>query len=541
MVWQGFSRRELAQLLGGAAALAAGGPGFAPRPAQAQGTPARGGTLTVVLSPEPTLLTTALTTALAVTVAAPKMFDGLFTYDWDFSLKPALATGIEVAPDGLTVTVALREGVRWHDGRPFSSADVAFTAMQVWKRLHPRLRALLANLTAADTPDAKTVVFRFSRPSPAFLIALMGMEAGVLPKHVYDGTDIPNNPANLRPIGTGPFRFAEWRRGEALILERNPDYWDTGKPYLDRVIFRNIPDGSARSAALESGEVLLGPYNPVPVNDVARLRNVPTLEVESKGYEFANDVQWVEFNLSNQYLANPLVRRAISHAIDRRFVARNIWFGLAEPAYAPVPRNARAFFSDDLPRQDFSVDMANRLLDEAGFRRGAGGNRFRLTIDWGPYSDGNQRLGEYMRQALRRVGIEAEINNLDYAAWLREKFTERRFDVSVFYASATADPTMGLQRFWHSGSIQRGVPFTNASGYSNPEMDRILNDAAVEPDPAKRRALFLDFQRLAMTDLPVLPIVELTTVTIANKRVRNHTTGPEGIRSNFAEVWLAPA
>ena len=535
-----YGRRDVARLMVAGATLATGMGALARSPL-AQEAPVSGGVLTAVISPEPTLLTTALTTALVTTVVAPKIFDGLFVYDWEFKPQPALATGLEVAPDGRTVTIKLREGVRWHDGRPFSSADVAFTVTEVWKKLHPRLRAIMANVDAVETPDASTVVLRLSKPSPAMLIDLMGYEAGVLPRHVYEGTDIASNPANLRPIGTGPFRFVEWRRGEAIILEKNPDYWDAGKPYLDRIVFRVIPDGAGRSAALERGEVLLGPYNPVPLNDVARLRALPSMEIEAKGYEHANDTQWLEFNLANEYLKDVRVRQAISRALDRGFIARNIWFGLAEPSVSPVPRNARAFFTADLPSQAFSIDAANRLLDEAGHRRGANNMRFRLTISWGNYSDGNQRFAEYLRQALRRIGIDADIRNTDYATWLREIWTERSFDMNIFYASATADPTIGLQRFWYSGAYQRGVPFTNASGYSNPAMDRILMDAAVEPDPARRRALFVEFQQLAMTDLPILPVVELTTVTVANRRVRNHTTGPEGVRGSFSNTWLAPA
>jgi peptide/nickel transport system substrate-binding protein len=512
--------------------------GLASRRALAQ-APVRGGVLTSVIAPEPTLLTTALSTALAVTVVAPKMFDGLFVYDWDFRPQPGLATSLELAADGLSARIALRSGVKWHDGKPFTSADVAFTAMEVWKKLHPRLRGLLANLEAAETPDANTVVLRFSKPSPALWGNLMGYEAGILPRHVYEGTDIANNPANLRPVGTGPFRFAEWSRGEFIAMDRNPDYWDAGKPYLDRVVFRVIPDGAARSAAIERGEVLLGSYNPVPLNDVARLRALPQLEVDTRGYEMANDVAWIELNVDNRYLSNVKVRQAINIAFDRNFIARNVWFGLAQPAVSPVPRAVKTFFDPSLPALAMNLERANALLDEAGFPRGAGGNRFKLTIDWGPYSDGNQRTAEYLRQQLRRIGIDADIRNSDYATWLRLKYTERDFDVSIYYASATGDPTIGLQRFWYSGAIQRGVPFTNASGYRSEAMDRILLGAASEPDPAKRALLFREFQALAMTDLPVLPVVELTTVTIANKRVRNHTTGPEGTRSNFSDVWLA--
>jgi peptide/nickel transport system substrate-binding protein len=162
-----------------------------------------------------------------------------------------------------------------------------------------------------------------------------------------------------------------------------------------------------------------------------------------------------------------------------------------------------------------------------------------VPIDYGVYQDGNQQTANYLRQALRRIGIEGELRNADAATWLRRKYGEGDFGISVFNASATVDPAIGLQRFWWSGAIQKGVSFTNTSGYSNPEMDKVLVAAASEPDAAKRKALYAEFQRIAMVDLPMIPVVELRMVTVASKRVRNHTTGPEGYRSTFADCWIA--
>ena len=149
----------------------------------------------------------------------------------------------------------------WHDGAPFTSADVAWSLMNVWKTLHGRGRATYANVERADTPDARTVVLHLSQPSPAIMNALAAAESQVLPRHRYEGTDVLTNPLNNAPVGTGPFRFKEWRRGSAVVVERNPDYWDAGKPYLDAIVMRFIPDGAGRSAALETGEALLGGDN----------------------------------------------------------------------------------------------------------------------------------------------------------------------------------------------------------------------------------------------------------------------------------------
>jgi peptide/nickel transport system substrate-binding protein len=453
---------------------------------------------------------------------------------------PQLATAWETSEDGRAMRFRLRDGVRWHDGKPFTSADVAWSLMNVWKTLHGRGRATYAFVDAVETPDPHTVVLRLSRPSPAIMNALHAAESQVLPRHLYEGTDIQSNPLNSAPVGTGPFRFKEWRRGSALIVERNPDYWDKGKPLLDQIVMRFIPDGAGRSAALETGEALLGGDNPVPLNDIARLSKLPHLTVERRGYNSVNNIHFAEFNLRRPQFQDVRVRRAIGMAINRELIARNIWFGEGKASTGPIPHTMAAFYTADVPNLPYDVAGANKLLDQAGVARGAGGTRFRMVMDWAPYGDALQRTGEYIRQALRPLGIEVEIRSSDLPGWLRRVYTENDFDMTTFYLSATADPTLGLQRFWWSKNIQKGAVFTNASGYSSKEMDRILESAAVELDPAKRAGLFHEFQRLAMQDLNIIPLVDLAGVTLANRRVHDHTVGGYGVRSALARCWLDP-
>ena len=503
-----------------------------------QETPRRGGTLTMIVQPEPPMLTGAFSTVGTIQAVSPKMFDGLVEYDFDMRPQPQLATAWETSADGLTMRFTLRDGVTWHDGKPFTSADVAWSLMNVWKTLHGRGRATYANVVGVDTPDTLTVVLRLSKPSPAIMNALAAAESQILPRHLYEGSDILANPANAAPVGTGPFRFKEWRRGSAIVVERYDGYWDKTKPYLDQIVMRIIPDGAGRSAALETGEVLLAGDNPVPLNDVQRLSKLPRLSVERRGYNSVNNIHFAEFNLRRPHFADARVRRAIGMAINREFIARNIWFGEGKAATGPMPRTLATFYTDDVPKLPVDPAAANRLLDEAGLPRGAGGTRFRMTIDWAPYGDALQRSAEYIRQALRPLGIEVEIRSSDLPGWLRRVYTDNDFDMTTFYLSATADPTLGLQRFWWSKNIQKGAVFTNASGYDSPAMDAILEAAAVEPDTAKRTELFHQFQRLAMQDLNILPLVDLDGVTLADKRVRDHTTGAYGLRTSLADAWL---
>jgi peptide/nickel transport system substrate-binding protein len=523
-----ISRRALAGLAVGAIAM----------PARAADTQARGGTLTMIVTPEPTMLTAAFNTAGPMQAISPKIFDGLVEYDFDLRPQPQLATAWTVAPDGLSIAFTLRPGVKWHDGKDFSAADVAWSLLNVWQKLHGRGRGTYLNVTGVDTPDPLTAVIRLSKPSPAIMNALAAAESQILPRHLYEGTDILTNPANLAPVGTGPFRFTEWRRGSAIVVERNPDYWDREKPYLDRIVFRIIPDGAGRAAALESGEALLAGDNPVPLNDVKRLSEVPRLITEKRGYNSVNNVHFMEFNLRHPQLRDVRVRRAIAHAVNRELISRAVWFGLARPATGPIPAALSAFYSSDVPAYPLDAARANALLDEAGFTRGAGGTRFGLKIDWAPYGDAMQRTAEVVRQALRPIGIDVEIRTSDLPGWLKRVYTDNDFDMTTFFLSAMTDPTIGLQRFFWSKSIQKGVAFSNASGYANPEMDATLEAAGAELDPQKRRALFAKFQTIAMTDLPILPIADLDQVTFADRHVHDFTTGAGGIRTNMARTWI---
>lgn len=506
--------------------------------AQPSATPRRGGTLTAIVQPEPPMLVSALNAGAPIGVVSTNIFDGLFTYDWDMNLKPCLAERWTLAEDGLALTIHLRDGVTWHDGVKFTSEDVKFSLEQIWRKLHPRGRATFANVRAVETPDARTVTLRLASPSPVILSALNAYESQILPRHIYEGTDPLTNPANLKPIGTGPFRFKEWVRGEHIILERNPDYWDEGRPYLDRIVFRVVPDAAARAALLETGQAQYAPYSPVPLSDVARLRGLPNLVVETRGYEWISPWLFLEFNLRKPELADVRVRQAIAHAINREVIAKTVWHGFGKPAVSTVPSTLARFHKAEVPQYPFDPRRAEALLDEAGLKKGAGGMRFSLTHDFLPYGDDYRRTGEYVRQALRRVGIDLTLRSQDTPSYLRRVFTDYEFDISSSWASSFSDPQIGVQRLFWSKSISKGTPWVNASGYSTPEMDTVIESAQRAVAPEERARLFGEMQRLAARDLPNLPLIELHFFTVHAKALRDVAMGPDAAYSSLKHAWL---
>ncbi|MGZ5899509.1 MAG: ABC transporter substrate-binding protein, partial [Reyranella sp.] len=227
--------------------------------------PRRGGTLIVNLEPEPSSF---LFNSNTAGILAAQVVEGLVEYDDAFKPVPSLAESWEQAPDGKTITFHLRRDVAWHDGKPFTAADVQYTVLEVIKKVNPRAGTAYRAVEAVDTPDPHTAVFRLSEPSPVIWAVLSSAEAPILPRHLYEGTPPLSNPWNGKLVGTGPFVFKEWVRGDYVLLERNPNYWRKDRPYLDRIRFRTIPDPGAREAALETGEVHYTPFSAVPPSDV---------------------------------------------------------------------------------------------------------------------------------------------------------------------------------------------------------------------------------------------------------------------------------
>ena len=526
-----MSRRGLLQ---GAAAV--GALVVLPFPVLAQ-EPKKGGRLTVAADSEPRNLNPAIVASNGVFFVSSKVVEPLAEASFD-GLEGRLATAWEGSDDGLSVTFTLREGVTWHDGKPFTSADVAFSALEVWRKLQNLGRVVFKDLEAVDTPDERTAVFRFARPTPFQLIrnALPALTA-VLPRHLYEGTDISANPANTAPVGTGPFRFAEHKAGEYYRLARNEVYWGQGLPHLDEIIYRVLPDRAAAAGAIEADEVQLAAFSAVPLADLDRISKVPGVEVVTTGYEALTYQLVVEINHRRKELADLKVRQAIAHAIDKNFVVRTIFLGYAAAATGPVPKNDPQFYTADVPQYAFDVARANALLDEAGYARGGDGKRFALKLLPAPYFNETKQFGDYLRQALAEVGIDAGIVNNDAAAHQKAVYSDHDFDIAVAPPVFRGDPAISTTILVQSG-IPDGVPFSNQGGYANAEVDALIAKAAGTLDERARIGLYHDFQRLVAADLPLINVAEWGFTTVKRSSVHNVSNNPRWAVSNWADVWL---
>jgi peptide/nickel transport system substrate-binding protein len=496
-----------------------------------------GGRLIVAADSEPRNLNPAMVASNGVFFISSKVVEPLAEAGYD-GLTPLLATAWEGSEDGKTITFTLREGVTWHDGAPFTSADVAFSAMQVWKPLQNLGRIVFANLESVDAPDDLTAVFNFSQPTPIQLIGnALPVVTAVLPKHLYEGTEIKDNPLNMAPVGTGPFVFAEYKPGEYYRLTRNPAYWAEGEPKLDEIIFRVLPDRAAAASSLEAGEIQLAAFSMVPLVDLERIAAIDGLEVITKGYEALTYQLIVEINHRREHMANLKVRQAIAHAIDKTFVVDTIFLGYAAKATGPVPANAPEFYTPDVTTYDFDIDKANALLDEAGYPKGADGVRFSLDLLPAPYFAETRQFGDYLRQALAKVGIDAKIVANDSAGHQKAVYTDHDFDLAIAPTVFRGDPAISTTVLVRSG-IPAGVSFSNQGGYVNAELDALIDKAAVTLDSKARTELYHEFQKLVTADLPLINVADWSFTSVASSKLHNIANNPRWAVSNWSDLAI---
>lgn len=502
-------------------------------------TPRRGGILTAHVSGEQRVLNPAIRASTGVYVFTSKMMESLV--DLDAAGKPVgvLATAWEASPDGRTVTFRLREGVTWHDGKPFTASDVQYTALELWKKYLNYGSQLQQYLDAVDMPDPHTAVFRYSRPMPLDLLLRALCDLGyIAPRHVFEGTNILENPANTAPIGTGPFKFVQYERGQYVIADRNPTYWRKDAPYLDRIVWRFISDKAAAAAALETGQVQVSDYNALALADFDRLKTDPRFRISSRGLEGNVFNNTLEFNTRRKELSDVRVRRAIAHAVDVPFFIETFIYGEGKPATGPIPSSSTAFYPAD-SKVPYAFDKARSeaLLDEAGYRRGAGGTRFSLRLV--PIQNGEDvpLLATFIQQSLSAVGIRVEIVQLDIAGALSTVYKDWNFDIATGWHQYRGDPAVSTTVWYRSGS-PRGAPWTNQWGWQSEGIDELVDAAASEIDPAKRKALYAQWVKAVNDELPVWMMTERTFLGAASKKVHDDHNYPRWGSGDWHDTWI---
>lgn len=534
-----ITRRTFVTTLGAAPFLTSVGAILYPTSARAQEQPRRGGTLVYALGSDPAHFNLAITTDLNSQQAATHMFSQVLRVTKDGKFTGDLAESWHMAEDGLIYTFKIRQNAKWHDGRRLTAEDVRYALADINMKYNPIASTGFGAVDKIEAPDDTTLIIRMKTPFPAFL-PWSFVNQWIYPKHVYEGTDPRQNERNYKnPIGSGPFMLREYVRGSHIIMERNPHYYMSGMPYLDRVVAKFIPNNAARVLALETGEVdYVSIYN-LPASAVPDLRKHKDLTV----FTHRNRVNYggimAHINLRNEYLRRKEVRQALYSAIDRKLLVERAVAGLAEPASSPVSSLHEPWFNPAVANKyPFDPKKAEALLEQAGAKRGAGGRRFSLRISYAGNGEGGalQSAAEIMREQVRDVGIDLVLEPKDYAVWMEGAHLKWDFDLSMGSYQTGPDPAIAVSRLYITRNIQKMMG-RNLMGYSNPKVDELFDAAEGELDTQKRVKLYHEVQGILADEVPVLWLWDRLSTMAHRNRVKGDIVGGTHLE-NFENVWV---
>jgi len=498
--------------------------------------PRRGGRVVISYGGgTPRYFNPAVQSGTSTAIVGTQIFASPLRYDENWNPIPYLAQTWKVSEDGRSVTLKLVGGATFHDGRPITSEDVAFSIMAV-KKYHP-FKPMFAPVERVDTPDPHTAIIRLSHPHPAILLAMSPALLPILPKHVYgDGQDLKTHPANLAPVGSGPFKLAKYIPGKTIVLERNDHYFIPGRPYLDKIIIRLEKDPKAQMVEMERQVAHIIPAFS-DLTGLDRLSKSKHLVITPKGFEGIGSVVWLAFNLLRKPLDEKRVRQAIAYAVDPEFIIKYLHRGRSRRATGPISPGS-PFYEPDVQTYRVDLDRANRLLDEAGYPKKPDGNRFSLTLDYIPVMPSQQRdVALYLKRQLEKVGIDIRVRrSKNFPEWAT-RIGNWDFDMTMDSVYNWGDPVIGVHRTYLSDNIRKGVIWSNTQNYRNKRVDEILGQAAVEMDKDKRKALYREFQQILTEELPVVWINVLPFHTVYHAGLGKPPTTIWGVHAPFDELY----
>jgi peptide/nickel transport system substrate-binding protein len=495
---------------------------------------ADGGTLVMATSQVPRHFNGAVQSGLATAMPSTQIFASPLRYDDNWNPKPYLAESWEVAADGMSVTLKLVKNAVFHDGKPVTSEDVAFSIMTI-KANHP-FQTMLAAVDKVETPDPLTAIIKLSHPHPALLLAMSPALMPILPKHIYgDGQEIKAHPANLKPVGAGPYRLTDYKQGEYYTLEKFDKFFIPGRPKLDKIVVKIVSDSNAAMVSIERGDVNALPFV-VGVRDIERLEKMPSVSITNKGFTGIGPINWLAFNTKKKPLDDVRVRQAIAFAANRDFITSKLMGGKAAAATGPIAPGSPL---DEPNVEKYKLDLAKsgELLDAAGYPKKPDGSRMTLTIDYIPGTDEQQRnVAEYLRSQLKRAGINLEVRAApDFPTWA-QRISSFDFDLTMDTVFNWGDPVIGVDRTYLTSNIRKGIIWSNTQQYSNRKVDELLVAAAREPLPDKRKAMYSEFQKIVVLDAPIYFINAVPYYNAFSNGLSNLPTTIWGLMSPLDEI-----
>jgi peptide/nickel transport system substrate-binding protein len=475
-----------------------------------------GGKLSVALNSDLTTMDPHLSTAAVDRQVFQLIYDKLVDIDEKLNIIPELSTKWEISTDGMMYTFHLVSGVTFHDGDTFNAAAVKanFARMLDAATASPR-KSEIAQVTQVDATDDQTVKLTLSQAySP--LLATLSDRAGMVisPKAITEkGANLKNS-----PVGCGAFTFVEWITGDHLTVKKNPNYWQKGQPYLDQVIYKPVTDATVRLTSLQSNEVQM--IDQISAKDVAKTQSDSTLKLDQIA---ALGFNYISLNQKQPPFDKKELRQAVAWTIDRDTIIKSVLFGIGKPAQTPIPPNSWAY--------DDSVQIYKQDYDKAKAMLAAGGQpngfEFSMLVTNSPDSI---QLAEAFRSQMMKVGITAKLELLEFATLLSRSNASNYQAVSLGW-SGRPDPDGNIYNYFHTdGGNNRG-------GYSNPDVDKLLEQTRAESDPAKRKVLYTQVTTLIAQDAPMIFFDFPSEIKTWRPVVQGFVHVPDGMM-RFNKVWL---
>lgn len=487
-------------------------------PAASRDSPRYGGTLIKVLGADPSMFNSAITADHMVVSTGCLLYNGLVFIDRNGNPQPELAKSWEVNQGGLQFVFHLQPDAKWHDGRPFTAADVKFTMEEMLAKYHPRSKMALADVNSIETPDPHTVVIAFRKVFAPFLQVMACSEAPILPKHLYEGTDVLKNPHNTNnPIGTGPFKLVEFVRGDHLTFVRNPDFFVAGRPYLDRLILKIIPDAAGRLLAFEKGELDYIETSYFPKQEHQRLKNDPRFQWKMN--TTLPEENYLMFNTERGPAKDRRVRQALMMAIDRKLVLERAAFGLGSPGRNPIDSRFSWAYNPEADYEKlypYDPSRAARLLDEAGYLKKGDGTRFTMTIVVMSEQPDLPASAEVVRSNWKDIGVDVKLEAVERQVMYQRVYNTRNYDATVQSYTSAGDPAIGIHRVYRTDTSRK--PWVNPTGYSNPVIDDLFAKASSVVDLKERGKYYKQANRILAEDVPTVVLIEKSSVDYASNK-----------------------
>jgi peptide/nickel transport system substrate-binding protein len=532
-----------------------------PQTTQNQATPGDTDRLRLLYWQAPTILNPHLATGFKDFDAARIVYEPLASYDKNDQLIPFLAAEIPtvenggIAKDGKSVTWKLKQNVKWADGEPLTAEDVVFTYQFI---TNPDVASAsieyYSTIEKVEAVDNYTVKITFKDVNPGWAVPFTGQNGMILPKHIfaeYNGANIREAPANQKPIGTGPYHVVEFKAGDIIIYEPNPNYWDTGKPYFKRVELKGGGDAvSAARAVLQTGDADYA-YNLQVEGNILK-----QLEAAGKGKVVANFGPYVErimlnFTNPNQataegerssiqfphpFFTDKKVRQAFNLAIDRDTISNQLYGPTGRPTAQILVAPQR--YKSDKISYEFNLEKAAALLDEAGWKdSNANGIRDKNGVEMQvvfqtSVNPVRQKTQEIVKQGLESIGVKVELKSIDASVFFSgdpantDTLNHFYADLQMLNTGNDSPDPQAHMKWWTCEEITQKAnnwQKSNYARYCNPEYDKLWQQATTELNPQKRAELFQKMDELLSTDVAILPIVDRANT----QGVSNRLTGVE--------------